>query len=61
MAPASGVEFLLFGGLLVGPSVGLFRLLQGVAAFVLLLHAVQHETHQAHSKDEPHEASSNDP
>lgn len=57
----SGVELLLFGRLLVGTTVGLFRLLQRVAALILLLHPVQHETDQAHSQDEPHEASANDP
>lgn len=50
----SGIELLLLGGFLVGTSIGLFGLLQGVAAFVLLLHPVQHESHQAHSKDEAH-------
>lgn len=58
--PPSGIELLLLGGLLVGTAIGLFGLLQGVAAFVLLLHPVQHESHQAHSKDEPHQASSDD-
>lgn len=57
----SGVELLLFGRLLVGTTVGLFRLLQRVAALILLLHPVQHETDQAHRQDEPHEASTNDP
>lgn len=56
----SGVELLLLGGFLVGTAIGLFGLLQGVAAFVLLLHPVQHESHQAHGEDEPHQASSND-
>lgn len=59
-SPPSGVELLLLGGFLVGTAIGLFGLLQGVAAFILLLHPVQHESHQAHSKDEPHQASSND-
>lgn len=56
----SGVELLLLGGFLVGTAIGLFGLLQGVAAFVLLLHPIQHESHQAHSEDETHQASSND-
>lgn len=60
LVPPSGVELLLFGGFLVGTAIGLFGLLQGVAAFVLLLHPVQHESHQTHSKDEAHQASSND-
>lgn len=56
----SGVELFLLGGFLVGATIGLFGFLQGVAAFVLLLHPVQHESHQAHGKDEPHQASGDD-
>lgn len=36
----SGVELLLLGGFLVGAAIGLFGLLQGVTAFVLLLHPI---------------------
>lgn len=36
----SGVELFLFARLLVGPTIGLLGLLQGVAALVLLLHPV---------------------
>lgn len=36
----SGVELFLLGGFLVGTAIGLFGLLQGVTAFVLLLHPV---------------------